>query len=156
MLALRTLHAGASSPPRWWSERRESLGDCRSRAPTLSTSCGAALRYDTGHDPEARQMAKRRGSAQLKEQLELEAGPTPKTTGKRLPEPDVAAMAKRAVARVAKPDPSGPDRVVSLTVALVMSRAQLEALTARAIREGKHLRGLINELLAAAAERGIS
>ena len=73
-------------------------------------------------------MAKRRGPAQLKDQLEL-AGPTPKTIGKRLPEPAVAAMAKRAVARVAKPDPSGPDRV-SLTVALVMSRAQLEALTA--------------------------
>ena len=97
-------------------------------------------------------MAKRRGSAQLKDQLELEAGPTPKTTGKRLPEPDVAAMAKRAVARVAKPDPSGPDRL-SLTVAVILSRAQLEVLTARAIREGKHLRGLINELLAAAADR---
>ena len=68
-----------------------------------------------------------------------------------LPEPDVAAMAKRAVARVAKLDPSGPDRV-SLTVAVVMSRDQLEALTARAIREGKPLRGLINELLAAAAD----
>ena len=97
-------------------------------------------------------MAKRRGSAQPKDQLELEVAPMPKTTGKRLPEADVAAMAKRAVARVAKPDPSGPDRV-SLNVALVMSRAQLEALTERAIREGKHLRGLINELLAAAADR---
>ena len=97
-------------------------------------------------------MAKRRGSAQPKDQLELEAAPTPKTTGKRLPESDVAAMAKRAVARLAKPDPSGPDRV-SLTVAVIVSRAQLEALTARAIREGKHLRGLINELLAAAADQ---
>ena len=97
-------------------------------------------------------MARRHGSAQPQDQLELEAGLTPKTTGKRLPEPDVAAMAKRAVARVAKPDPIGPDRV-SLTVAVVMSRAQLEALTARAIRDGKHLRGLINELLAAAADR---
>ena len=97
-------------------------------------------------------MAKRRGSAQPKDQLELEAAPTPKTTGKRLPEPDVAAMAKRAVARVAKPNPSGLDRV-SLTVAVVMSCAKLEALTARAIREGKHLRGLLNELLAAAADR---
>ena len=96
-------------------------------------------------------MAKRRGSGQPKDQLELEAGLTPKTTGKRLPEPDVAAMAKRAMARVAKADPSGPDRV-SLTVALIMSRAQLEALTARAIREGKSLRGLVNELLAAAAD----
>ena len=97
-------------------------------------------------------MAKRRGSAQPKDQLELDAAPTPKTTGKRLPEPDVAAMAKRAVDRVAKPDPSGPGRV-SLTVAVIMSRVQLEALTVRAIREGKHLRGLINELLAAAADR---
>ena len=96
-------------------------------------------------------MARRRGSAQPQDQLELEGGLTPKTTGKRLPEPDVAAMAKRAVARVAKPDPSRPDRV-SLTVAVVMSRAQLEALTARAIREGKSLRGLVNELLAAAAD----
>ena len=80
-------------------------------------------------------MAKRRGSAQPKDQLEPDAAPTPKTSGKRLSEPDVAAMAKRAMARVAKPDPSGPDRV-SLAVAVVMSRAQLEALTARAIREG--------------------
>ena len=61
-------------------------------------------------------------------------------------------LAKRAVARVAKADLSGPDRV-SLTVAVIMSRAQLEALTARAIREGKHLRGLIKELLAVAADR---
>ena len=85
-------------------------------------------------------MPRRRGSAQLKDQLELEAGLTPKTTGKRLLEPDVAAMAKRAVARVAKPDPSGPDRL-SLTVAVVMSRAQLEALTQRAIREGSTCMG---------------
>jgi hypothetical protein len=61
-------------------------------------------------------------------------------------------MAKRAVARVAKPDPSGPDRV-SMTVVVVMARAQLEALTARAIREGTSLRGLVNELLAAAADQ---
>jgi hypothetical protein len=59
-------------------------------------------------------------------------------------------MATRAVARVAKPDPSGPDRV-SMTV-VVKARARLEALTARAIREGKSLRGLVNELLAAAAD----
>ena len=31
---------------------------------------------------------------------------------------------------------------------------QLEALTARAIRAGKSLRGLVNELLAAAADQG--
>ena len=97
-------------------------------------------------------MAKRRAQAKPDSQLELEPAPTAKTTGKRLPGPDVAAMAKRAVARVAKPDPSGPDRV-SMTVAVFMSRAQLEALTARAIGEGKSLRGLVNELLAAAADQ---
>ena len=35
---------------------------------------------------------------------------------------------------------------------IVMARAPLEALTARAIREGKSLRALVNELLAAAAD----
>ena len=61
-------------------------------------------------------MAKRRGSAQPKDPLELEPVPQAKTTGKRLPEPDVAAMAKRAM------------------------------------REGKSLHGLVNELLAAAID----
>ena len=96
-------------------------------------------------------MAKRRAQASPDRQLEFEPAPQAKTTGKRLPESDVAAMAKLAVARVAKPDPSGPDRV-SMTFVVVMARAQLEALTARAIREGKSLRGLVNELLAAAAD----
>src|SRR5262249_9423030 len=63
-------------------------------------------------------------------------------------EPEQAARA--AVAHEARAVASGADKV-KLTLTVLLTRAQAERLTARAIREGKNLDALVAEILGAAS-----
>jgi hypothetical protein len=63
---------------------------------------------------------------------------------------DPEQSAKVAVARRAKPS-SGPDHV-QLMLTLDLGRALAERLTAKAIRDGKNLEGIVIELLEGGAQ----
>ena len=65
-------------------------------------------------------------------------------------EPEEAA--KVAIARRAKP--GAPPGYVRLVLSLELRRALAEQLSARAIREGKNLEGVIIDLLEAGVKRG--
>ena len=65
-------------------------------------------------------------------------------------EPEQAA--KIAIARRAKP--RAPPGYVRLVLSLELRRALAEQLSARAIREGKNLEGIVIDLLEAGSKRG--
>lgn len=66
----------------------------------------------------------------------------------------VSLLAKRAglPPRTKRPSPVGQPTKVELAVKLVVSRAAAERLTARAVREGRKLEALMQEILEGAAE----
>jgi len=74
----------------------------------------------------------------------------PKQRTKKQPAPNTPKeLARAAIAHDAPAGPSGDKVNVPLT--LTLSRAQAERLTARAIREGKNLDALVEEILEKAA-----
>ena len=94
-------------------------------------------------------MSRRRpNAARMLDQPELPlAAPKARTRGV---EPEQAA--KVAIARRAKP--GAPPGYVRLVLSLELRRALAEQLSARAIREGKNLEGIVMDLLEANSKRG--
>ena len=84
------------------------------------------------------------------DQPELPLAPPRRRPG--LVEPEQAA--KVAIARRAKP--GAPPGYVRLVLSLELRRALAEQLSARAIREGKNLEGIMIDLLEAGSKRGRS